>query len=85
MPGAKGDGELPYHLSENKATSTLSLRLELKWLQKIAAEARALGKAPLLTFQFVDDRGRPKKDAAWVCIPEPELRELLERAEDGSL
>lgn len=72
----KGDIELPEFLVENKSTVAASYRLKLDELLKINDEARGQGKNPALTFQFVNGDGTPRKNGAWVAIPEWLFQEL---------
>lgn len=77
LDGDKGDGKLPGYLLENKATVHGSFSLKHRELAKISGEAEEKNCDPLLTFQFVNHEGDPKKDGSWVCIPARVWRELL--------
>lgn len=78
VEGAKGD--LTHHttLIESKSSTGRTLALRHGWLRKVAHEARYHGLVPALAVLFVDGTGRPKKDGAWVMIPESEYRMLME-------
>ncbi|MEJ6846783.1 hypothetical protein V3589_11260 [Sinorhizobium fredii] len=69
LPGAKGDIELSNVLMEAKSTTRASIAINLDWLLKIAAEARAEGRSPALTVSFVRPDGAPRLDGAWVMVP----------------
>ena len=70
MDGHKGDFTLPGILAENKSTTRDSFSVQYEELQKIAAEARAVGMSPALFFQFTRGDGTPLPSGKWVCIPE---------------
>lgn len=65
-------------LVENKATEHRSISIKLDWLDKISREAREEGKAPALSFQFVDKQGHSVRGGRWVMIPEDEFKEMIE-------
>lgn len=72
----KGDIELADFLVENKSTVLASYRVKLDELLKINDEARGQGKNPALAFQFTTGDGTPRKNGAWVAIPEWLFEEL---------
>ena len=78
IEGFKGDIEFAEFLLENKSTINKSISLKLAWLDKISREARAEGKTPGLSVQFVDTQGKPVRHGRWVMIPEDEFREAFE-------
>ena len=78
IEGYKGDIEFYEFLLENKSTLKASFSVKLEWLNKISREARAQGKTPGLSIQFVDTQGRPVRHGRWVLIPEDEFREAFE-------
>lgn len=78
VEGAKGDIMLTDFLVENKATEHRSISIKLDWLDKISREAREEGKAPALSFQFVDKQGHSVRGGRWVMIPEDEFKEMTE-------
>ena len=81
VEGAKGDILLATYLLENKSTEKASLSLKRAWLEKISKEARAEGKTPGLSLQFVDKMGNPLHYGRWVLIPEDEFKELWGESE----
>jgi len=81
MDGAKGDFTLPDLLIENKSTTSDSFSVKYEHLQKISQEARAVGRAPALFFQFTRRDGTPHPSGKWVCIPE-HIWEEMQDAED---
>lgn len=76
---AKGDGVTRLQLIEAKRTAAKSIRIERKWLEKIAIEAMAVGRTPGFTFEFDAMDTMCPKD--WVCVPAEFLRELTDAAE----
>lgn len=74
---SKGDIKLPDFLIENKSTINESLGIKLSWLRKIAGEALAINREPALALQFVDGKGVPVSEGAWVAIPERLFQELI--------
>ena len=77
LEGAKGDVVLPDVLMEAKSTTNDSMSLKLDWLAKISGEASNQSKQPALSVTFVTGDGRPRKDGAWVMIPERVWKELF--------
>jgi hypothetical protein len=82
LDGAKSDGILDrgdeYSVRvEHKATEAKSMRIELEWLLKIMGEAMDHGQVPALAISFVSGDGRPRKDGAWVAIPEYVFLEIF--------
>ena len=77
MKGAKGDIDFGHVLMECKSTTSGSLGVKLDWLCKIAAEARAEGKTPVLSVSFVEGTGTPRRDGEWVLVPLYKLKEWL--------
>jgi hypothetical protein len=77
----KGDMTVGEFKVENKATMAGSFSLELGILKKIKHEALHAGKTPALAVQFVDAEGRPRKEGAWVIVPEDVFAELIGREE----
>jgi len=67
LPGAKGDVEALVHLLECKTTGKKSIRIEQKWLAKIAREARMKHKDAGLVASFPDMPSDVEQD--WVMIP----------------
>lgn len=76
--GQKGDMRWPGWLLEAKSTVGKSLGVTHSWLAKITHEATMAGRHPGLMVIFVDEAGRPKKDGAWVMVPERLFKELVE-------
>jgi hypothetical protein len=76
MSGAKGDMSGRDCLVENKSTTTMTMSLTFEMLSKIATEALASGRVPVLSFQFTTESGEPRRAGAWVAIPEALAREL---------
>lgn len=76
LEGAKGDIMLDEFLLENKSTEHASFSVKREWLEKISKEARAEGKTPGLSIQFVDKQGNPLLYGRWVMIPEDEFKEI---------
>lgn len=77
MLGAKGDIEAGQALVECKSTTGRSISVEHSWLGKIAAEARAEGKTPVLTLSFTNGDGRPVPNGEWAMIPLYRYREVF--------
>lgn len=73
---SKGDIKLPDFLIENKCTVNESLGIKHAWLRKISLEAIGVNREPALSIQFVDGKGVPITDGAWVAIPERLFKEL---------
>ena len=78
MEGAKGDFALDKFLVENKSTVHESYKLTRDVLCKINGEARRGGKMPALAVQFVDGSGNPKKQGAYVVIPEWVFQSMID-------
>jgi len=76
--GYKGNIEFAEFLLDNKSTINKSLSVKLSWLDKISREARAQGRTPGLSIQFVDTQGRPVRHGRWVMVPEDEFKEAFE-------
>lgn len=77
VEGAKGDILVATYLLENKSTERASLSLKRAWLEKISREARAEGRIPGLSLQFVNKMGYPLQYGRWVMIPEDEFKEMI--------
>jgi hypothetical protein len=77
MEGAKGDIVFGEVLLEAKSTTNLSLALKHSWLDKIAREARALGKTPALSVSFIREDGKPITDGEWVLVPRYKFEEFF--------
>ena len=80
MEGAKGDIKLERYLVESKTTERDSIAVKHEWLAKIAHEARGTDRNPALALTFVDGRGQPVRDGAWIVIPEWLWKELSDAA-----
>lgn len=78
MVGAKGDIEHRSFLLEAKSTICESLSLKLDWLAKISGEARAVGKTPAVTIDFVHGDGEARVYGEWVLVPAAVFRELAD-------
>lgn len=76
MARDKGDVELPQFLVETKATEAESYGLKYELLRKITLEALRTKRKPAFHVQFVTGSGLPKKDGAWVMIPEALFDEI---------
>lgn len=74
----KGDFSTRDFLFENKSTVARSLSVKLDWLEKISTEAHPKLLYPAVSIQFVTGDGSPRKDGAWVLIPEWAFKELVE-------
>jgi hypothetical protein len=81
-PGAKGDIELDRVLLEAKSSTGDRIGLDRRWLAKIAAEARAVGRIPALALSFTYGDGWPIPDGEWVCVPLWLWRERLAGDDD---
>lgn len=79
MQGVKGDMLLKDYLIEAKSTVANSFSVTLKHLSKIAAEARAIGKTPVMVVTYTMQSGNPVKNGKWVLIPEAEFLALIEK------
>lgn len=77
MQGAKGDIAFTEFLMEAKSTTSASLGLKHEWLVKIAKEALAVGKRPVLAVSFVLPDGNAIKDGDWCCVPRYVFEEWL--------
>ncbi len=77
LDGDKGDGKLPGYLLENKATIHSSFTVKHRELSKIAGEAEEADCDPVLSFQFVNHAGDPKKNGSWVMVPARVWREMM--------
>lgn len=77
----KGDYRLPGVLlpfrGENKATQNLTMALDSSWLAKIKKEARNKDESAMLTIDFINPDGSPRKDGQWVCVPLEVFKEML--------
>lgn len=80
--GAKGDARVPRPrldaLMESKSTVNATLPLERHWLRKIAGEALAVGKTPILSITFTDASGKPRPGETWIAMPLSAFQELTE-------
>jgi hypothetical protein len=75
LPFAKGDVETRIHLLECKTTGKKSLRVEQKWLAKIARESRMKLRDPGLVVSFPDMPSDVEQD--WVMLPLNVFRRLV--------
>jgi len=76
--GSPGDLAGDEDLAELKTTQKTDMRIQLKWLRKIAYEALSMGKQPLIEFEFVKLTAPcPQK---WVMVPAEYFDDLQERA-----
>jgi len=79
LPGIKGDVSGKLHLIECKTTGKKSIRIEQRWLTKIAREAAMKHKMPGLVFSFPDIASDVDQD--WIAVPMRDFVNLLARAE----
>jgi len=79
LPGIKGDVEARIHLLECKTTGKKSLRIEQKWLAKIAREARMKGKDAGLVMSFPQMPSDVEQD--WVMIPLVAFKQMVDGEE----
>ena len=70
LHGDKGDIYARGRTMEVKSTTKNSMSLKYEWLCKIAEEARRKGNGSSLSIVFVTEDGRPRRDGAWVMVPE---------------
>lgn len=80
--GAKGDFRSADFLIEQKSTSRGSLGVKLDWLRKICREAMTVGLRPAFHLVFVDLRGKPVRNGAWVMVRESDWTEMTTDATD---
>ena len=78
---SKGDLKVGAFLVESKATEQRSISMKLDWLQKIQAEATAVGREAALAVSFTTSTGTPVEHGEWVAIPLRLFKELLEAQE----
>jgi len=79
FPGIKGDVNSRLHLIECKTTGKKSLRIEQKWLTKIAREASMKMKMPGLVFSFTDMASDVDQD--WIAVSMRDFLSLLAESE----
>jgi Holliday junction resolvase len=79
IPGIKGDVNSRLHLIECKTTGKKSLRIEQKWLTKIAREAAMKMKMPGLVFSFTDMASDVDQD--WIAVSMRDFLSLLAESE----
>lgn len=74
----KGDARDERYLQEHKSTSARSIKLDLGWLCKLVAEARASnGREPLLSITFTHPDERAVRSGRWVMVREDHFMELV--------
>lgn len=79
IPGIKGDVNSRLHLLECKTTGKKSLRIEQKWLTKIAREAAMKTKMPGLVFSFPDMASDIDQD--WIAVSMRDFLSILAESE----
>ena len=79
IPGIKGDVNARLHLLECKTTGKKSLRVEQKWLTKIAREAATKMKMPGLVFSFPDMASDVDQD--WIAVSMRDFLSILAASE----
>lgn len=79
----KGDARSDTILQEHKSTQAQSMVLQLGWLRKLVAQARAArAREPILTITFTRPDETPLPDGKWVLIREDYFRELNARSSE---
>lgn len=79
---AKGDVRQADFLIECKLSAHASLAVKQAWLEKITAEAEAIGKVPALAIEIQGgDRRLAERD--WIMVPRSVFERLLCRKEEG--
>lgn len=79
-PGYPGDTKDSLFLRECKATSGSGITVKSNWLTKIAAEALAIGKVPIIEIRLDGQVLPTPKD--WVLIPSIEFDALIEKIQN---
>lgn len=74
----KGDAKTKLNLIELKRTAKKSIRVERRWLEKIAIEAYAEGKVPAFGFSFDEYDNSTLVPKDWIAVPAEFLRELTD-------
>lgn len=77
--GHKGDIALATELIECKSTTGRSISVEHAWLGKIAKEAGAEGKTPVLMLSYTNADGKPCPNGDWACVPLQVWQEMQEK------
>ena len=76
LDGAKGDVSTDQFLIDSKHTSSKSMIVTSKMLNKISKEAREIGKTPALILELGEVQLGTSKE--WVCIPKRVFQEMVD-------